>query len=165
MLRHDCTQLPDILAASAGGRGLSEPLAAHLAACPSCREQVEAAAFVRGLADTPDAPHALPDPVVVWWKAQLLRRWQAEQVASAPIERMRWVELAAGVVSLAVFLLWQGRGIAALLARVVPASVSAMAASPQAASPTALLMTAAVTISIAVTFLAALHRRLGERRV
>jgi predicted anti-sigma-YlaC factor YlaD len=161
MLRHECTQLPDILGATAEGRELPSSLAAHLASCPSCREQVNAIAFVRGLADTPDAPHALPDPAVIWWKAQLLRRWQAERAASAPIERMHWVELAAGLASLAVFLAWQWRGLAALVARAVSAGASAAFAAPQSASPLALVLIAGGTASIGAMFFAALHRRLS----
>ena len=161
MLRHDCTQLPDILGAAADGRDLSSSLAAHLASCPSCREQVEAIAFVRALADTPDAPHALPDPAVIWWKAQLLRRWQAERAASAPIERMHWVELAAGVASLAVFLVWQWSGLTAFVARAMSAGVSAASASPQPVSPLVFVLIAGGTASLGAMFLAALHRRLS----
>ncbi len=161
MLRHDCTQLPDILSATAERRELSASLAAHLASCPSCREQAGAIAFVRGLADTPDAPHALPDPAVIWWKAQLLRRWQADRAASAPIERMHWVELAAGVASLAVFLVWQWNGLTAFVARAMSAGVSAASAAPQSGSPLAFVLVAAGTASLGAMFLAALHRRLG----
>jgi hypothetical protein len=161
MLRHDCTQQPDILGAAADGRDLSPSLAAHLASCPSCREQVEAITFVRALADTPDMPHALPDPAVIWWKAQLLRRWQAERAASAPIERMHWVELAAGVACLAVFLAWQWSGLAAFVARAMSAGVSAASASPQPVSPLALVLIAGGAPARGAMLHAALQRRRG----
>jgi hypothetical protein len=158
-----CSEEPDILAAAAGGRELPAALTAHLASCPSCREQVDAVVFLRGLAATPDAPHALPDPAVIWWKAQLLRRWQAERAASAPIERMRWVELAAGFASLAVFLVWQWQGLVNLVARAIPAGVAAASSAPQAVSPMALVLITVGTASVGAMFLAALHRRLrGE---
>ena len=58
-------------------------------------------AWMREMADTSvDAPHALPDPAVVWWKGQLLRRWESERRAVAPIERMHWIELVTGIASL-----------------------------------------------------------------
>ena len=119
--------------------------------------------FVRGLAATPDAPHQLPDPAVIWWKAQLLRRWQAERAASAPIERMRWVELAAGFASLAVFLVWQWEGLVNLVARAIPAGVAAASAAPQTVSPMALVLIACGTASVGAMVLAALHHRLGAR--
>jgi len=162
MTHRVCSEEPDILVAAASGRALSASLAAHLASCPSCREQAEAVTFVRGLAETPDAPHQLPDPAVIWWKAQLLRRWQAERAASAPIERMRWIELAAGLASLAVFLVWQWRGLVNLVARAIPASVAAASAAPQAVSPMALVLVACGTASVGAMVLAALHKRLGR---
>jgi predicted anti-sigma-YlaC factor YlaD len=161
MTQHACTHEPDILAVAADGRQVSAELEAHLQSCPSCREQVEAIAFVRGLADTSDAPHPLPDPAVIWWKAQLLRRWQAERVASAPIERMRWVELAAGLSSLTVFLVWQWQGLANLVVRAIPTGLAAAAAAPQSGNPLVLVLIACGTASVGGLLLAALHRRLG----
>jgi predicted anti-sigma-YlaC factor YlaD len=157
-----CSEEPDILAAAADGRELPPALSAHLASCASCREQVDAVAFVRGLAATPDATHPLPDPAVIWWKAQLLRRWQAERVASAPIERMRWAELAAGFACLAVFLVWQWQALLNLVSRAIPSGVAAAAAAPQAVGPMALMLITLGTASLGAMVLAALHRRLGS---
>ena len=156
-----CPEEPDVLGAAADGRELPAALKTHLASCASCRDQVEAVTFVRGLAETPDAPHQLPDPGVIWWKAQLTRRWQAERAASAPIERMRWVELAAGFASLTVFLAWQWQGLVNLAARAIPAGVTAASSAPQALSPMALLLITIGTASVGAMILAALHRRLG----
>jgi predicted anti-sigma-YlaC factor YlaD len=161
MTHRACSEQPDILITAERGLELPPALAAHLASCPSCREQVEAVDFVRQLAGADDIPHQLPDPTVIWWKAQLLRRWQAERVASAPIERMRWIELAAGFVSLGFFLVWQWQGLMNLISRAIPAGLAAASAVPQAASPMALVLTAGVTASIGALVLATLHRRLG----
>jgi predicted anti-sigma-YlaC factor YlaD len=157
-----CSEQPAIVAAAADGRDLPAALRAHLAACPSCREQVEAIAFVRALADTPEVSHPLPDPAVIWWKAQLLRRWQAERAAEAPIERMRWVEFAAGIASLVAFLVWQWEGLVNLVSHAIPAGVAAAAAAPQGATPTALIFLLGGTASVGAMILAALHRRLGR---
>jgi len=161
MQRHDCPHLPDVLAATAECRERTATLAAHLAACPSCREQAEAAAFVSRLADTSDAPHPLPDPAVIWWKGQLLRRWQADQAAAAPIERMHWVELAAGIASLAAFLVWQGKALAAAAAAVVSKSLVSAAAAPSPGDPAGPALVGIAAILAAGMFLAVLHRRLG----
>ena len=123
------------------------------------------AEFVRGLAAAPVASHPLPDPAVIWWKAQLLRRWQAERAASAPIERMRWIELAAGFASLAVFLAWQWQGLVNLVSRAIPAGLAAASAAPQAVSPMALVLITLGTASIGAMVLAALHRRLGGHQL
>jgi predicted anti-sigma-YlaC factor YlaD len=161
MTHRVCTREPDFLTAAADGRQLSAELEAHLVSCPSCREQVEAVAFVRGLADTSDAPHPLPDPAVIWWKAQLLRRWQAERAVEAPIERMRWIELAAGLASLTVFLVWQWQGLVNLVMRAIPAGFAAASASPEPISPMALALMTLGAASLGGLVLAALHRRLG----
>jgi hypothetical protein len=160
-----CSEQPDILDAASAGRELPAALTAHLASCPSCREQVELVRVIRGLAETPDTPHQLPDPAVIWWKAQLLRRWQAERAASAPIERMRWIELGAGVASLTAFLVWQWQGLVNLVARAVPAGVAAASAAAQASSPMALVLIVCGTASIGAMVLAALHRRLSGSSV
>jgi len=162
MTHRACSHEPDILVSAADGQEMSAALEAHLASCPSCREQADAVAFVRGLAATSDAPHQLPDPAVIWWKAQLLRRWEAERTAAAPIERMRWVELAAGFASLAVFLVWQWQGLVNFAVRAVPAGLAAASATPQAVSPMALVLLAGAAMSIGAVVLAALHRRLGR---
>lgn len=45
------------------------------------------------------------DAMQLWWKAQLLRRWDAERRAVAPIEVMQPFEIAAGLGA-AAFLLY-----------------------------------------------------------
>jgi hypothetical protein len=51
----------------------------------------------------------LPDPQQLFWKAELLRRWDAERQAVAPIERAEPVQLSIGLVGALVLLvlLWQ----------------------------------------------------------
>jgi hypothetical protein len=43
-------------------------------------------AALRELAHTPASEAPLPDPSFLWWKAQLLRRFDAEREAAEPIE-------------------------------------------------------------------------------
>lgn len=161
MTHRTCTAEPDVLTAAAGGAPLPPALEAHLRSCPSCRDQVEAVRFMRQLSGAPPAAHQLPDPAVVWWKAQLARRWQAERAAAAPIERMRGIELGAGLLSLAVFLAWQWRALADMVARAVPAAVAAASGVPQGANPMTLVLFTGAAVSVGAMILAALHRRLG----
>jgi predicted anti-sigma-YlaC factor YlaD len=162
MLHRTCAQQPDILSAVAAGREGEALMAAHLAACPSCREQAAAISWMRHLAAAPEPSHPLPDPGVIWWKAQLLRRWQAERVASAPIERMHWVELVAGFASLVVFLVWQWRGLSTLVSRAIPAGVSAMTTAAPPSNPLVLVLIVCGTASIGAMVLAGLHRLLSR---
>ena len=45
-------------------------------------------------------------PAQIWWKAQLLRRWDAERRVTAPLDFMQPVEVAAGIAC-AAFLLYR----------------------------------------------------------
>jgi hypothetical protein len=65
------------------------------------------ATFMRELADArPVIGPQLVEPGVLWWKAQLLRRWDAERRATAPIEVMEPVQIVAGLATAALLLLW-----------------------------------------------------------
>jgi hypothetical protein len=46
----------------------------------------------------PVAPH-LPDPAVLWLKAQIVKRWEAEQRAQAPLDVMEPVQVAVALVA------------------------------------------------------------------
>ena len=160
MTHRTCTAEPDILMAAADGAPLPPAMEAHLRSCPSCREQAEAVRFMRRLSSAPMAAHQYPDPAVVWWKAQLARRWQAERAAAAPIERMRGIELGAGLISLAVFLLWQWRGLVDMVSRAIPTAIAAASEMPQVANPMAVLFLLCGAASVGAMILVALHRRL-----
>jgi hypothetical protein len=162
MTHPTCTAEPDILTAAAEGAPLRPAMEAHLRSCPACREQAEAVRFMRRLSVAPTAAHQLPDPAVVWWKAQLARRWQAERAAAAPIERMRGIEFGAGLVSLAVFLIWQWRTLVDMVSRAIPTAIAAASEMPQAANPMALIFLLCGTASVGVMILVGLHRRLAR---
>jgi len=69
------------------------------------RDEARIAAFMTRVAALP-VKQAMVDPMQIWWKAQLLRRWDAERRVVAPIDFMQPVELLAGVACLA-FLLYR----------------------------------------------------------
>ena len=65
------------------------------------------ATFMRDLAALrPTVLPQLPDPDVLWWKAQLLRRWDAERRATVPLAVMEPVQIVAGLATAALLLLW-----------------------------------------------------------
>lgn len=119
-------------------------------------------AWMRELADTSvDAPHPLPDPSVIWWKAQLLRRWESERRAVAPIDRMHTIELAAGVIGGAAVLIWQWPTLAAVFARLSPSNLAALPASAGGGSASTMLLFAlGVCVALGVTAFAGLHKAL-----
>jgi hypothetical protein len=63
------------------------------------------AAFMARVAALPAAAPAR-DPMLLWWKAQLVRRWDAERRAQAPLEVMERVEIVAGLAAAVMLLAW-----------------------------------------------------------
>jgi len=97
--------------------------------------------WMRDLAALPVEASRLPDPSHIWLKAQLLRRWDAQQTALAPLE---WGERAQVLMALA--------GAAALLAL----AWSRLQAIPAAAGfPSTIAIVTAATLLIVLTLVAA----------
>lgn len=76
-------------------------------------ELEEVSAYMQALASAPLDASPLPDPSLVWWKGQLLRRWDAERQADAAIDVGERVQVAIGVAGALLLLVWMwesGRG-------------------------------------------------------
>jgi hypothetical protein len=70
------------------------------------RDEQAVAAFMSRVAALPAPAASQLTPDRIWWKAQLLRRWDSERKVTAPLDFMQPVEVAAGLASLA-FLLYR----------------------------------------------------------
>ncbi len=96
-----CDLEGDVAQAARSGQWPAE-LRAHLDSCPSCADTALVAEF---LAQPPETEAAVPDAGLLWWKAEIRRRLEAQEKASAPI---RWAEgavVTAVLACLAYFLL------------------------------------------------------------
>ena len=63
--------------------------------------------YMTRLADaTPVRASQVPDPGVLWVKAQMLKRWDAERRAQAPLDVMEPIQIAVGVAAAAVLFVW-----------------------------------------------------------
>jgi hypothetical protein len=63
--------------------------------------------YMATLANTvPARMSRVPEPGVLWVKAQMLRRWDAERKAQAPLDVMEPVQIAAGLAAAAVLFAW-----------------------------------------------------------
>jgi hypothetical protein len=62
-------------------------------------------AFMSRVAALP-APAVVRGPTALWWKAQLVKRWDAERQAQAPLDVMERVEIVAGLAAAAALLVW-----------------------------------------------------------
>jgi len=83
----------------------------HVAGCASCRETLSVAKWMQQLASVPVISKPLPDPTYLWWKAELLRRWDAEQRAAAPVEVGEQVQVGVGLVAATALLVWLWRNL------------------------------------------------------
>ena len=104
-----CPQEPRVLEAWRAGNAAMRRCARTSATCESCREAIEALEFMRTLAAEPlDLDHRIPDAGRVWWRAQLVRRWEAERRVAHQLDRMYPFQagLLAASVILGVVLSW-----------------------------------------------------------
>ncbi|OLC76109.1 MAG: hypothetical protein AUH72_19620 [Acidobacteria bacterium 13_1_40CM_4_65_8] len=62
------------------------------------------AAWMQEFAALPLEKSSLPDPAYLWWKAQLLRRWDAQRTVVAPLEWGERVQVATGLGGAVVLL-------------------------------------------------------------
>lgn len=96
----------------------------HLARCEACRQDAEVAAWMIAFAELPADPAKLPDPGMLWWKAQLLQRWDAQRRATEPIETGQQVQVGIGVAGCAGLLYWLWPHVQAWGARVTSTDVT-----------------------------------------
>ncbi len=58
------------------------------------------------LAATPTGDANVPSAEVVWWKARMLARWDAERKVQKPLDVMEPVQIVAGLVAAGLLLAW-----------------------------------------------------------
>lgn len=105
MGRRPCDREPEVMAACTGGSATPE-IEAHVAACDRCRDAVAVTKWMRRLAEAPGGAAKLPDAGTLWWKAQIVRRWEAERRSAAPVDVMERLELVIGLIVVALATAW-----------------------------------------------------------
>jgi hypothetical protein len=101
-----CDEEPRVVAAVLTGR-TTPAQEAHLAGCATCRELHDTVLAMRDFAAGTEQlaeRRRLAESGALWWKAQLARRWEAEQRAVAPLDMMQRVEIGAGAVAALILL-------------------------------------------------------------
>ena len=56
--------------------------------------------------EAPNPESRIPDSSRLWWKAQLLKRWEAERRAQWPLDVMQPIEIAGGLVAAGLLVYW-----------------------------------------------------------
>lgn len=66
-------------------------------------------AWMKELASVPVDGRPLPDARLLWWKAELLKRWDTQRQAVAPIERAEPIQVGIGLTGAVLLLGWLWR--------------------------------------------------------
>lgn len=87
----------------------SAALREHLVRCPVCRDTLAVWECMQDVAALPLPRPSAIEPKDLWWKAQLLSRWDAQRQAAAPIEVGEQVQIGIGVVGIVALFVYLWR--------------------------------------------------------
>jgi hypothetical protein len=112
MIEELCPMEGAVLLATRTGQW-TETLERHIADCSNCQELLKVAGFINGIADNLRSDPALPDPALVWLKAQWIEteERQRQYLARTAVRR---VLMQAGVVLVLLLLvvgIWSGAAV------------------------------------------------------
>lgn len=156
-----CAHERHVLEAAESGRW-SESLRGHVASCEACEAAASVASWMSDLARQDDREHILPDPSVVWLKAQLLRQHAAVEQASKPMNALQiaaYVIVAAGWAAL---LTWKWAAVEEWMLTFSPRYLLSGAALHGGTSSLSMTFFAIVIVLSSVTVMLALHTIVAE---
>jgi hypothetical protein len=82
-------------------------LRGHAETCAVCRETLAVTTWMQQLATSAIDRPPLPDPMHIWLKAEMLRRWDAQRKAAvAPLEVGDRIQIGMGLAGAAALLAW-----------------------------------------------------------
>lgn len=107
----DCAreqELLDALASTRWPERCDPNLRAHVPDCAVCRDTLAVALplLLEGEAAFASAGAQVPSSGIVWWRAQLRARREAERAASRPITIVQAIAFCCGAVSMAALAMW-----------------------------------------------------------
>ena len=158
-MNENCVQEPLVRRAAVEDRW-TDALRQHVASCQDCAAAAAAAPFMTQFARVDARERALPDPAVLWLKAQILRGSAVAERAARPLNIAQlgsYLVIAAGWAGL---LTWKWKELQQFVLRFTPASlVNEAAGAPSSISATIVL---AVLVLCSLTVMLGLHAILAE---
>ena len=158
-MSENCIQEPLVRRASVEDRW-TEALRQHVATCQDCAAAAAAAPFMTRLARIDARQRALPDPAVLWHKAQILRGSAVADRAARPLniaQMVSYVVIAAGWAGL---LTWKWNEMQQWVLRFTPSSMVTEAVGGHSSMSATILV--AVLILSSLTVMLGLHAILAE---
>ena len=137
----------------------TDALRDHVASCTTCAAAAAAAPFMKRLAQVDERQRKLPDPAVVWLKAQLLRGGVLAERAARPltiVQIVAYIVVAAGWASVVT---WKWADLQQWILRFTPSGIVHGMAHSSSMSIVFLLM---VAVLASMTVMLALHTILAE---
>jgi len=164
MNEHSCGEEQRVIAVLCAG-SLDPETLGHARGCPVCSEVLVVAQFLRQSSQL--APHevsALPDPALIWRKAQVLARRKALHKATLPI-RIAWTCAFAVAGMVSVQLILESNGLWPWMTNLWPRQVWSLRWFwPSDVNHTALLFTLSVSVlSIGVSAFYMLREEIGSK--
>jgi len=153
-----CRHEPHILRAVVEDRW-TDALREHVSRCADCAAAAAAAPFMKQLARVDERQQKLPDPAVVWLKAQLLRGGALAERAARPLTIVQITAYIVVAAGWAAVLTWKWADLQRIILSFTPTSIVQGIAHSSALSVTFLLM---VVVLASMTVMLALHTILAE---
>jgi hypothetical protein len=136
----------------------NETLRTHVGSCSECSAAANVASWMHRFARVRDREHLLPDPTVLWLKAQLLRSSAAAERIARPMNQVQLFAYFIVAAGWAGLLTWKWDAMSAWLSSITPSGMLAATGS-NALSAQFLL---AVLVLGSMTVVLAVHTILAE---
>ena len=157
-----CRRERDVRRAAASGEWTDE-LRAHAASCADCDAAASVAPWMARFAAVPDREHILPDPSVVWLKAQLMRNIVVAERATRPMTSLQMAAYLIVAACWAGLMTWKWTAIQLWLHRLSPGHFVSGASADAALSPSiSISFLIAMFVLGSLTITLALHTILAE---
>ena len=153
-----CPHEPNVLRAVKEDRW-TDSLRGHLADCEDCAAAVSVAPWIDRFSRISDREHILPDPSIVWLKAQLLRGTADVARVARPMTIAQWTAYFVVAFGWAAVLMWKWTAVDAWLHSLTPSGLVSNAARTESLG---LSFFAILLVLASMTAMLAVHTILAE---
>lgn len=140
----------------------SEALREHVRGCADCAAAAEVAPWMHGFASMEDREHILPDPSIIWLKAQLLEGRIAAERVSRPVTQIQMVAYVIVAGCWAALLTWKWNALEQWFGSIMPSHFVLGGASYAAAPSLSASFFVTILVLASLTMALALHTILAE---
>lgn len=153
-----CRHEPHVIRA-ASENSWTEALREHVPTCADCTAAAGAAPFMRRIARIDARERRLPDPAVLWLKAQLLRSTAIVDRVTRPLNIVQMFAYATVAAGWAALLTWKWTDIQRWLLTLSPAHIAGGVAY---SSPLSITFLLTIVVLASLTVMLGLHTILAE---